>query len=199
VSAILLAAALVAAATGVATPARGADLAARSVAPRWVHFDAPLWDIADEGLLFRLTYGIGSREDWLGRLLRADEARWMFSLGYARVYHSYDRTTRIFKNPGGHAALASAGRQWRWRLPEFAGAWTPRLAIEVGGHVASRRFPADGTQFNVKAIAGLEWIFRAGQPREWSAGVMWPHFSNANLFSRNAGYDALALRFGWRR
>ena len=162
----------------------------------WVHFDTPLWDIADEGLPFRLTLALPSHRDPLTRALHANEARWTLSIGYARVYHSYDQATGIFKNPGGHAALASAGRQFRWRLPGFAGDCTPQFAIEFGVHAATRRFPADGTHLNVKVITGLEWTFRQGRPDEWSVGLMWPHFSNANLFSRNAGYDGLALRFG---
>jgi hypothetical protein len=83
-------------------------------------------------------------------------------------------------------------------LPEFAGAFTPQFAMELGVHAATRRFPADGTCFNGKVITGLEWILRDNQPDAWSVGVMWQHFSNANIFSRNAGYDALALRFGRR-
>ncbi len=27
-------------------------------------------------------------------------------------------------------------------------------------------------------------------------GVVWPHFSNADLLERNSGYDGLALRIG---
>ena len=164
----------------------------------WIHFDTPLWDIAHEGLPFRLTLALPSLRDPVTRALQAAEARWTFSVGYARVYNSYDSTTGIFKNPGGHAAFVSAGRQLRWRLPEFAGAFTPQFAMEIGAHVATRRFPADGTCFNGKVITGLEWIFRDNQLDEWSVGVMWQHFSNATIFSRNAGYDALALRFGRR-
>lgn len=163
----------------------------------WLYFDAPLWDIANEGLPFRLTLALPSRRDWLTRALRATEARWTFSAGYAKVYHSYDGATGRFKSPGGHAALFSAGRQFRWHLPRFAGPFTPKVAVEFGGHFATRRFPADGTRANIKLITGLEWTWHARDRRtEWSAGVMWPHFSNANLFPRNAGYDGLVLRLG---
>ena len=163
----------------------------------WMYFDAPLWDIANEGLPFRLTLALPSKRDWLTRMLFAAEARWTFSMGYAKVYNSYDAATGIFKNPGGHAALFSAGRQMRWHLPPFAGAFTPKIALELGAHLATRRFPADGTHANVKLITGLEWTWLSRDRRtEWSAGVMWPHFSNANLFPRNAGYDGLAIRLG---
>ena len=131
-------------------------------------------------------------------MLHAQAARWTLSIGYARVYDSYDQATGIFKNPGGHAAIASAGRQWRWRMPGFAGTGLPEFVIELGLHAATRPFPADGTHVNVKVITGLEWTIGPGRPDEWSIGLMWPHFSNANLFSRNAGYDGLALRFGRR-
>jgi hypothetical protein len=164
----------------------------------WLHGDAPIWDIADEGLPLRCTLALPSRRDPLARALYAAETRWTFSAGYARVYNSYDPTTGIFKNPGGHAALISVGRQFRWRRPPPAGAALPQLAIELGAHAATRRFPADGTRANVKLITGLEWVFREATPREWSVGLMWMHFSNANLFSRNAGYDGLALRVGRR-
>lgn len=163
----------------------------------WIYFDAPLWDISNEGLPFRFTVMLPSERDVLTRLLLANEARWTLSVGYAKGYDSYDATTGVFKNPGGHAALFSAGRQMRWDLPRFAGQFTPRLALELGAHLATRRFPSDGTRANVKAIAGLEWIWRAPRPAtEWSAGIMWLHFSNGNIDSRNAGYDALMLRMG---
>jgi hypothetical protein len=163
----------------------------------WLHFDAPLWDLADEGLPFRLTLALPSRRDPLTRVLFASEARWTVSVGYARVYNSYDGATGIFKNPGGHAALFSAGRQFRWHPPEFAGPFTPKVAIEFGVNLATRPFPADGTRATLKLISGLEWTWSTrGGATEWSAGVMWPHFSNANLFSRNAGYDGLVIRLG---
>lgn len=163
----------------------------------WVHFDAPLWDLADEGLPFRLTLSLPSARDPLTRLLLAHEARWTISVGYAKVYNSFDAATGAFKNPGGHSVLLSAGRQFRWHLPPVAGAFTPKLAIEFGVNFASRPFPADGTRATLKLITGLEWTWRPrSSAPEWSAGVMWPHFSNANLLSRNAGYDGLVLRFG---
>jgi hypothetical protein len=163
----------------------------------WIYFDAPLWDIADEGLPVRLTLALPSRRDPLTRLLFAHEARWTLSAGYAKVYNSYDGATGIFKNPGGHAALFSAGRQFRWDLARWAGPLAPTVAIEFGAHYATRRFPADGTRANLKLISGLEWTWgQGGDSAEWSAGVMWPHFSNANLFQRNAGYDGLVFRLG---
>lgn len=163
----------------------------------WVYFDAPLWDIANEGLPFRLTLALPSRRDVLTRALFAAEARWTLSVGYAKVYNSYDATTGLFKNPGGHAALVSTGRQFRWRLPQLASPFTPDLVVEFGIHYATHRFPADGTRANLKLITGLEWTWpdRRGKS-QWAAGIMWPHFSNANLQDRNAGYDGLALRIG---
>lgn len=179
------------------TPADPRAAEVRAPREAWVQFDAPLWDIADEGLPFRLTLALPSRRDPLTRLMFADEARWTLSVGYAKVYNSYDGATGVFKNPGGHAALFSAGRQFRWHLPDVAGAFTPKVVIEFGAHVATRRFPADGTRANFKLITGLEWTWRnRADTAEWSAGLMWPHFSNGNLFSRNAGYDGLAIRFG---
>lgn len=163
----------------------------------WMYFDAPLWDLADEGLPFRLTFALPSRRDLLTRILLADEARWTFSAGYAKVYNSYDGATGVFKNPGGHAVLVSAGRQIRWHLPEVLGAFTPQIAMEIGVNAASRPFPADGTHLNFKLITGLEWTWRnRAETAEWSLGVMWPHFSNANLLSHNAGYDGLVFRIG---
>jgi hypothetical protein len=163
----------------------------------WIHADVPAWDIANEGLPFRFTLALPSGRDPISRLLLAKEARWTFSLGYAKVYNSYDATTGVFKNPGGHAALFSMGRQFRWHLPTVAGPFTPRVIIEFGVHYATRRFPADGTRANLKLISGLEWTWPdRTRDQEWSAAIIWPHFSNANLFKRNAGYDGLALRFG---
>lgn len=164
----------------------------------WLSVDLPVWDIADEGLPFRLTAALPTSNDWLNRTLRTSESRWTASVGYAKVYNSYDGATGVFKNPGGHAALVSAGRQFRWHLPEVLGAATPELWVEFGVHAATRRFPADGTRANFKLITGLEWTFFEKQDRAWSAALIWPHFSNANLLSRNAGYDGLALRIGKR-
>ncbi len=181
-----------------ALPAGASPLSPPAAEPAaWLHFDAPAWDIAEEGLPARLTLALPSRRDPLARLLFAAEGRWTFSVGYAKVYNSYDATTGIFRNPGGHAALLSAGRQYRWHLPEVAGRFTPKAAIDFGAHYATRRFPADGTNANFKLISGLEWTWRSADRRiEWSAGLMWLHFSNADLLSRNSGYDGLAFRFG---
>lgn len=163
----------------------------------WLHFDAPLWDLADEGLPFRLTLSLPSRRDLLTRIVFADEARWTFSAGYVKVYNSYDGATGVFQNPGGHAAMFSAGRQLRWHLPEFVGPFTPKIVMEIGVHAATRPFPASGTHANFKLITGLEWTWYSRDRRtEWSAGVVWPHFSNANVLSRNSGYDGLVLRLG---
>lgn len=194
----LLGAALVAVAAARADPAVPPAGAARL----WVYADVPAWDLADEGLPFRLTLALPSGRDPLARLLLAAEARWTLSLGYARIYDSYDATTGIFKNPGGDALLASAGREYRWNLPRFAGRFTPQLAIDTGVNVATRPFPADGTRGTIKVITGLEWNRRTGAAGEvWTAGIAWSHFSNANLFSRNAGYDGLVFRVGrsWPR
>lgn len=163
----------------------------------WFYTDIPLWDISNEGLYFRQTLAIPSRRDPLTRLLLAHEARWTFSVGYVKIYDSYDANTGVFKNPGGHAALFSVGRQFRWHLPQAQRPFVPKLSIEFGANYATRPFPADGTRASLKLITGLEWTWRSRDQRaEWSAGVMWPHFSNGNLLSRNAGYDGLALRFG---
>lgn len=178
-------------------PASGVDDPGASTRQAWLYFDGPLWDIADEGLPFRFTLALPSDRDLLSRLLGATEARWTLAAGYVKVYNSYDATTRIFKNPGGHAAFVSAGRQFRWHLPPLAGALTPRFSIEFGLNVASRPFPADGTRTNLKVVTGLEWIRPLpGGNANWCVGIFWPHYSNANLFPRNAGYDGLALRFG---
>lgn len=169
----------------------------RTPARAWVYLDAPLWDLADEGLPFRLTLALPSRLDALSRSLLADRARWTLSAGYAKVYNSYDGATGVFKNPGGHAALFSAGRQMIWELPRWAGALTPDIALEYGIHYATTKFPADGTRANFKLITGLEWRGPVSTGAEgWTLGVYWPHFSNANLLSRNAGYDGLCVRIG---
>lgn len=193
---LLATAALLTATLAAQTPGDVALAGERSRAT-WMYFDAPLWDLADEGLPFRLTIALPSGRDFISRLLGAGEARWVFSAGYAKVYNSYDGETGVFKNPGGHAALLSAGRQMFWDLPAFAGRFTPRMALEYGVHVATRPFPADGTRGNLKGIIGVEWATpRANDDASWSAGVYWAHFSNANAFSRNAGYDGLVIRFG---
>lgn len=163
---------------------------------RWFAVDVPAWDISNEGLPFRATWAWASPVDPLGRLLGAAETRWTASVGYAKVYNSYDGATGVFRNPGGHAALASAGREFRWRLDlgeqRVVSRWLPTALIEFGVHGATRRFPADGTQFNFKLLSGLEWpVSRGG----WTAALIWSHFSNANVLSRNSGYDGLALRF----
>lgn len=169
--------------------------------PSWLYFEAPVWDIADEGLPFRFTLALPAERDVIACTLLASEARWTFSAGYAKVYNSFDGATGIFKNPGGHAALFSLGKQYYWQLPSARSAWIPRLTIEVGLNLATRRFPADGEHASIKAIAGFEWSWHAkDRETQWSAAIIWPHFSNANLLPRNAGYDGISLRLGrsWR-
>jgi hypothetical protein len=176
---------------------QGADAGQRR---GWMYADSPAWDISHEGLPFRLTWAWASPLDPLGRLLRCTETRWTAGIGYAKVYHSFDPTTGAFRSPGGHAALASAGREFRWGRELWPGGrdaiWLPTVLIEFGAHGASRPFPADGTRFNFKLLPGVEW---EAPSRRWAAGVMWLHFSNADVLSPNAGYDGLAIRISWRR
>ncbi len=164
----------------------------------WVYGDVPVSDIANEGLPFRVTFALPSRRDPLTRLVFASEARWTLSIGYAKVYNSYDPTTGVFKNSGGHAALFSVGREFRWHPPEVVGRYTPKILIESGAHIATRRFPADGTRANFKLITGVEWAWPLGrrEPSGWTVAAIWSHFSNANLLTPNAGYDGISLRLG---
>lgn len=188
---------------GAAAQAQSLPTVADATAPRpsWLYFEAPVWDLADEGLPFRFTLALPAERDFVARTLFASEARWTFSAGYAKVYNSFDAATGAFKNPGGHAALFSAGKQYYWQLPSARSRLLPRLMVEVGVNLATRRFPADGEHASIKAIAGLEWSWPAARgDAAWSAALVWPHFSNANLLPRNAGYDGLSLRLGrsWR-
>lgn len=163
----------------------------------WAYADLPLADFGDDGEPYRFTFALPGGEDFVTRMLFATEARWTLSTGYARVRDSYDAGTGVFKNPGGRAALFGAARQFRWHPPRGTSAAVPRLAIEFGVHYASHRFPADGTRLSLLLVTGLEWSWRSrATGTEWTAALVWPHLSNANLFQRNAGYDGLALRFG---
>jgi hypothetical protein len=142
----------------------------------WVYADVPAWDISHEGLPFRLTWAWDSPLDPLARLLRSSETRWTAGIGYAKVYNSYDATTGRFRSAGGHAALASAGREFRWRLaPETrvgALARLPTVLVEFGVHGASRHFPADGTHFNVPDTLGeFLRMVDSGTGRDPNAGT----------------------------
>jgi len=188
----LLFAALAAASPSPAPAARAHDTAAG-----WAYVDLPLTDFGDDGEPYRLTFARPGGEDVITRMLFASEARWTLSTGYARVRDSYDARTGVFKNPGGRAALFGAARQFRWHPPQGTHAAVPRLAIEFGVHYATHRFPADGTRLSLLLVTGLEWVWHSrASGTEWTAALVWPHLSNANLFHRNAGYDGLALRFG---
>jgi hypothetical protein len=167
--------------------------------PGWVYADLTVWDISDEGLPFRFTVAVPGGRDPVADLLRFSDTRWTASLGYAKVYNAFDPTTGEFRHPGGHAALFSVGREFRWEQLSRRTPWAPTVLVEFGLHVATRPFPADGTEANFKLISGLEW--RLGRPSRpegaaWTAALVWPHFSNADLLSPNAGYDGLALRLG---
>jgi hypothetical protein len=70
-------------ASAAAGPALAPPVGTTATAPVWIHFDIPLWDIADDGLPFRLTLSLPSPLDPLSRILYASEARWTFSAGYA--------------------------------------------------------------------------------------------------------------------
>jgi hypothetical protein len=187
---------LVSTLVGASTSAVPAGPASREVAG-WAYVDLPLADFGDDGEPYRFTFALPSRADLVTRMLFASEARWTLSAGYARVRDSYDARTGAFKNPGGRAALFGAARQFRWHPPRAAGATVPQLVIEFGAHYATQRFPADGTRLSLLLVTGLEWTWRSrAAGTEWTAALVWPHLSNANLFQRNAGYDGLALRFG---
>lgn len=188
-----LLAATLAAANPSAMPATATNLAREG----WAYLDLPLADFGDDGEPYRFTLALPGGEDVVTRLLFATEARWTLSTGYARVRDSYDAGTGVFKNPGGRAALFGAARQFRWHPPRGTSATVPRLVIEFGVHYATHRFPADGTRLSLLLVTGLEWTWRSrAAGTEWTAALVWPHLSNANLFQRNAGYDGLALRFG---
>ncbi len=101
-----------------------------------------------------------------------------------------------FKNPGGNAVLFGAARQFRWQPPKAAALTLPTLVFEFGVNYATTRFPADGTRANLLLVTGFEWNWRSRGGREWAAAIVWPHFSNAYLFRRNAGYDGIAVRVG---
>lgn len=180
-----------------ASPSAAPVTATHRAAHGWAYVDLPLTDFGDDGEPYRFTFALPGRPDVVTRMLFASEARWTLSAGYARVRDSYDARTGAFKNPGGHAALFGAARQFRWHPPRAAGAAVPRLVIEFGVHYGTHRFPADGTRLSLLLVTGLEWTWRSGAAgTEWTAALVWPHLSNANLFQRNAGYDGLALRFG---
>lgn len=185
--------ATLAAASPSPSSAAGSDRAAVG----WAYVDLPLADFGDDGEPYRFTFALPGGEDVVTRMLFATEARWTLSTGYARVRDSYDAGTGVFKNPGGRAALFGAARQFRWHPPRGTSATVPRLVIEFGVHYATHRFPADGTRLSLLLVTGLEWSWRSRDAEtEWTAALVWPHLSNANLFQRNAGYDGLALRFG---
>lgn len=180
-----------------ASPSTAPAASTTQEAAGWVYVDLPLADFGDDGEPYRFTFALPGGEDVVTRMLFATEARWTLSTGYARVRDSFDGGTGVFKNPGGRAALFGAARQFRWHPPRGTSAAVPRLAIEFGVHYATHRFPADGTRLNLLLVTGLEWTWRShATDTEWTAALVWPHLSNANLFQRNAGYDGLALRFG---
>ena len=55
---------LLPAATASSPPARG-----------WLHFDAPLWDLANDGLPARVTWSLRGEADFLARMLGAQIGR----------------------------------------------------------------------------------------------------------------------------
>ena len=99
----------------------------------------------------------------------------------------------------GPAHLVNVGRQWEWRLPDFfsIAAWEPRLQGETGLHYASASLPAGGTHFQFLLGGGLEWRRPAPPSKnEWAVGIRWLHYSNANIFTSNSGYDSIVFRLG---
>jgi hypothetical protein len=160
-------------------------------------------DISDDGLTYRLVGDIPATPDPLGRLLRTSGQAWTAALGFAEVKDAVDTGTGRLTAKGGHAVFANLGRQWEWRLPDFVSIrdWEPQLQAETGLHYASASLPAGGTHFQFLLSAGFEWRRPAREPQDgWAFGVRWLHYSNANLFTSNAGYDSVVFRLGraWR-
>jgi hypothetical protein len=156
-------------------------------------------DISDDAITYRLVGDIPAAPDPLGRLLRSAGQSWTAAVGFAEVRDAIDTGTGRLTAKGGDAYFINLGRQWEWRLPEAIAiqGWKPRLQGEAGLHYASASVPAGGTHFQFLLSGGFEWRRVSTEPGgEWAVGIRWLHYSNANLFTSNAGYDAIVFRLG---
>jgi hypothetical protein len=178
-----------------ALPGLAGGLAA-AAAPAQVFFDGPLWDIADEGLPYRLTLAWPAAPGPLARWLPAGEARWTLGAGYAAVYDNLDTGTGLVTARGRDGTIFAAGRQTLWPLPLRLPGGGLRLECEVGLHYAARSLPANGTHLSFVVLGGFEWAPARAARSGWLAGVRWLHLSHGGLFGPNGGYDGLVFRLG---
>jgi hypothetical protein len=161
-------------------------------------------DISDDAMTYRLVADFPAAPDPLGRLLRASGQSWTAALGFAQLTDAVDTGTGRLTAQGGQTYLINLGRQWEWWFPAAllsVGAWKPHLQSEAGLHYASASLPAGGTHFQFLLSGGFEWRKTSSSSQDdWALGICWLHYSNANIFSSNAGYDSLVVRIGrsWR-
>jgi hypothetical protein len=179
----------------------GAIQAERSVRERSPVFLAEVtaFDISDDGLTYRLVGDIPSQSDPLGKFLRSTAQDWTVAVGFADIKDAVDTGTQRLSAKGGHAWFANFGRQWEWRLPQALSinGWMPAVQAETGVHYATASIPAGGTHFQFLVSTGFEWLRSLPTSEsDWIIGVRWLHYSNANIFTSNAGYDSLVVRVG---
>jgi hypothetical protein len=100
-------------------------------------------------------------------------------------------------SPGGHGAAFGTDMSFQWRHHRGI-ALTPHY--EIGGgiqYAAGTAFPAHGGRWMSTLNAGVGLLI-PWNDRELNVAVRWQHISNAGVFPKNAGYDAVHLVLGIR-
>jgi hypothetical protein len=169
---------------------------APAAAPPLVIFDGPVWDPADEGLPYRITFAWLARPDPLARLLRVRESRWTLGAGYAVAYDNLDTGTNTITARGRDGVMFNAGRQVVWPVPVRLPRGELGLEFELGLNYAARRLPSNGSHLSFSLITGFEWSHAPERAGGWLAGVRWLHLSHGGFFGANGGYDGVVFRLG---
>lgn len=101
-------------------------------------------------------------------------------------------------SPGGHGIGLGTDLSLQWRLAAERSRLTPYLDVSGGIQYASGvAFPANGGRWMFTLGAGAGLLIPIGH-RQLAVALRWQHISNAGVFPKNAGYDAVHLILGMR-
>lgn len=100
-------------------------------------------------------------------------------------------------SPGGHGIAFGTDLSLQWQHAQRA-ALTPYYEV-VGGiqYATGTAFPANGGRWMFTLGAGAGLLIPL-ERRELGVTLRWQHISNAGVFPKNAGYDAVHLVVGMR-
>lgn len=99
--------------------------------------------------------------------------------------------------PGGHGVAFGTDLSLQWRHRQGV-PLTPYYEVSGGiQYAAGTSFPAHGGRWMFTLSAGVGLLIPL-KDRQLNTAVRWQHISNAAVFPKNAGYDAIHIVVGMR-